>query len=750
MFKKEELVKMWMGSGLIPQIKDEKERPEDIGEKYVWQLARKSFFDLVPTTHPYSNYYKQYYIIHDLLHDLARNVSFGECLRLDSGGCIHDMHTIRHLWIANFSKLTVEDVTAISSFKSLRTLVIENSSGIDNIHITALEKVVQILTSLRLLSLKGIPMFCFAERANKHLRYVSFSGMAEVHGLSKLYHLQVLIAGKRIVIASEQLKKLGNLSNLRYVSYGTNGFGEFHVGGLTSLQELHNFQIIKKEGYQISSLRNLNSLCKLQICNLENIGSHGEVVEAELNKKVHLTSLSLNWSETNDAPKDDEDLIIDKLEPHIRLESLEIAGYNGIRFPTWINHFSVINKYMVSMELRRCRNWMFLPALGNLHHLKHLELQNLAELEQIGQPLDVSLPPNMKTLVVEGCKKLSELPLLPPSLARIEICDVGLTILPRIDDQQDNEMDFEGMPPQLVSVIISECSNLTSLEGSFLMQERYIKTLRVLNIVDCRKLKCAPLLFGKMNNLTEFSIGSCYLLRVMEKVDDRLLPRTLQELSIVQCGDLQLPLLASLPGLTNLTSLSLRNCSRVRSLPSSGVFKSLAALRELFVTECIALSSMGGLGALSHLAWLEITACEKLLEAANRGEIGHVVQDFSLQVYSLWVDSPRMLNMQPLRRLSNTKSLIISVVGYVNISDEWISKNESSLKRLEFDAPPSGMPFPDLPSSLESFIIRNCNPELEERWTRKETTEWNKISLIPRVRIGMRYAQIFFSHPGAY
>jgi hypothetical protein len=384
MFKKEELVKMWMGSGLIPQIKDEKERPEDIGEKYVWQLARKSFFDLVPTTHPYSNYYKQYYIIHDLLHDLARNVSFGECLRLDSGGCIHDMHTIRHLWIANFSKLTVEDVTAISSFKSLRTLVIENSSGIDNIHITALEKVVQILTSLRLLSLKGIPMFCFAERANKHLRYVSFSGMAEVHGLSKLYHLQVLIAGKRIVIASEQLKKLGNLSNLRYVSYGTNGFGEFHVGGLTSLQELHNFQIIKKEGYQISSLRNLNSLCKLQICNLENIGSHGEVVEAELNKKVHLTSLSLNWSETNDAPKDDEDLIIDKLEPPIRLESLEIAGYNGIRFPTWINHFSVINKYMVSMELRRCRNWMFLPALGNLHHLKHLSCKTLLNWNRLG------------------------------------------------------------------------------------------------------------------------------------------------------------------------------------------------------------------------------------------------------------------------------------------------------------------------------------------------------------------------------
>jgi hypothetical protein len=184
-------------------------------------------------------------------------------------------------------------------------------------------------------------MFCFAERANKHLRYVSFSGMAEVHGLSKLYHLQVLIAGKRIVIASEQLKKLGNLSNLRYVSYGTNGFGEFHVGGLTSLQELHNFQIIKKEGYQISSLRNLNSLCKLQICNLENIGSHGEVVEAELNKKVHLTSLSLNWSETNDAPKDDEDLIIDKPEPHIRLESLVIE-FNSSRSCIF---FAVHNNY---------------------------------------------------------------------------------------------------------------------------------------------------------------------------------------------------------------------------------------------------------------------------------------------------------------------------------------------------------------------------------------------------------------------
>jgi hypothetical protein len=693
--------------------------------------------------------------MHDLLHDLARSVSFGECLRLDeSAGYMHHKHTVRHLWVAGLSKFTVDKIEKFSFFKNLRTLVIESSSDLDMARVYALEKFVKNLKGLRLLVLKRVPMFCFAKEVSKHLRYVSLSGMQKVQGLSKLYHLQILIADRSIDIGPEQLK-FGNLSRLRYVSYG---FGELFVAKLTSLQELHSFQIQAKEGYKISSLQNLSSLRKLKMCNLENIGNHEEVNEAKLNEKDHLKSLSLNWSVTNDSPNNEDVMVIEKLQPPARLENLEIAGYNGFQFPSWINHLSLTN--MVSLELRECRNWVYLPALGNLLSLKHLELQNIPELRQIGQSSDGSLPPNLRTLVVENCGNLRELPLLPSGLVQLEINKVGLAILPSMCDHHDNDMDSDGLLPKLLSVIISNCSNLTSLEGSFLLQEHCVQTIRILNIVYCEKLTSAPLLFGEMRGLTEFRIGSCYRLRMSENTDGGLLPNTLKELSMEQCGDLQLPLLDSVFGLTNLTSLSLRNCSRVKSLPSSDVFSSLRALREMFVTNCIYLSSLGGLGALAYLTWLEITDCHKLQVGAELGNFcGDLVLDFSLQVYTLWVHTTPMLEIEPVRRLHNVKNLIISV-GCVFISQRWLQQNRtslesleilkpeimlplqdlSSLKKLEFDRVRGYLPFPILPSSLESFIIRTCDRrQLLDDWTR----EGHSISCIPHVRIGM----VKFSSP---
>ncbi|XBI43907.1 hypothetical protein VPH35_108623 [Triticum aestivum] len=751
-FKKEDIVKMWMGSGLILRTEGGTERLEDMGGRYFVQLARKSFFTFVPTVNPYQKYCTEYYVMHDLLHELSCNVSIGECLRLESGGFLHHKCTVRHLWVANFSKLSCEEIKAISCFKSLRTLVMEDSYHVSADHVDALQEVIKTVKCLRLLSLKGITKFYFPnEVANKHLRYISVSRMEEIHGLSKLYHLQVLTAAKRIGTTSEQVENMENLFHLRYVSYGSNGFGEFPVGRLTSLQELYNFKIQSVEGYRISSLKNLTSLCKLQMCNLENVGSHEEVIEAKLNEKSYLGSLSLNWSETNDVPIEDS-LVLDKLEPHARLENLEIAGYSGVRFPSWINDPPLVN--MVSLELRQCKNWVYLPSLGNLQLLKHLELQNLTGLKQIGQSSADSFPQNLKTLVVEGCQGLRKLPLLPLTLMQLEISNVGLDILPGIVAHHDN-VGSEAMPPKLVSVIISNCSNLTTLAESFLMREHYICTLRILKIVDCKKLIHAPLSFGSMNDLTEFRIGCCYSLRMMQKVDGGLLPCTLKELSMVQCGDLQLPLLDSLVGLTNLTSPSLCNCSRVKSLPSSEVFRSLTALREMVITNCIFLSSLGGLGALSYLSWLEITDCRQLLVAAQSGEMnGHSLVEISLKVYSLWIQTPSMLHMEPLSRLCNTKNLIISV-GCGTISRQWMRQNRylesleilkpeimlwlerfSSLKRLEFDVVPCRLPFPGLPSSLESFIIRKCDPEVAESWKKKESFQWNKISRIGHVRIG--------------
>lgn len=754
-FNKEELVKMWMASGLIEQDTRD-ERPEDTGERYLMQLTSKSFFTFVPIEYPCGQDYMGYYTMHDMLHDLARTVSLGECLRLVPSNNKYNIQTVRHMWIANFSKLTTDEIMALSHSKHLRTLVIDDSHDTSEDYIALLEKAVENLKCLRLLVLKNIPKFHFPSKAaNKHLRYLHFSGTQEVCGFAKLYHLQVLTVSDGIRADMKETKELGSISSLRYVSYGDKGFGVFPVGGLHSLQELHNFKIQSKDGYRISSLCNLTSLCELKVSCLENVGSMGEVVEAELNKKHRLKSLSLSWSEQNVSSRAEDESVIEKLEPHGNLKKLEISGYGGAELPTWIKYVSLTN--LVSLKLRQCLNWQYLPDLGKLERLKHLEMQKLTGLEYIGQSSEKSLPPNMMSLVVKDCEKLCILPLLPLSLMQLELEKVGLTNLPIMSDTH-GEMGFEGTPPRLFSVIIIKCSNLTSLEGSFLQQEHCIRGLRILNIVDCDKLESALLLFGKMNDLTEFHIGRSVRLKMKEKVDGALLPGTLKQLAIVRCGELQGPLQKSLLGLTNLTSLNIHRCS-MESLPSSDVFKSLTALRNMVVEECMSLTSLGGLGALSYLTWLKITGCEKLLSVIKSGkrrradeEFSH--EEFSLQVYLLWVDRFSVVNLQPLRRLRNTKSLIIETSGDT-YPHEWMEQNRESLESLEIDKGGCEQTlqalcslkrfeihdanertyFPAaLPTSLDYFIVRNYYGNVEERW--RWSSEWNMISRITHVRIG--------------
>ncbi|KAG0533093.1 hypothetical protein BDA96_04G162600 [Sorghum bicolor] len=89
-FTKEELVHIWMGSGLIQQLMVNKtpeagmelvgnKTPEVIGMEYLDALTRKSFFEVKSRPRSsraircniFDEYYEELYVIHDLLHELA-------------------------------------------------------------------------------------------------------------------------------------------------------------------------------------------------------------------------------------------------------------------------------------------------------------------------------------------------------------------------------------------------------------------------------------------------------------------------------------------------------------------------------------------------------------------------------------------------------------------------------------------------------------------------------------------------------
>jgi hypothetical protein len=166
---------------------------------------------------------------------------------------------------------------------------------------------------------------------------------------------------------------------------------------------------------------------------------------------------------------------------------------------------------------------------------------------------------------------------------------------------------------------------------------------------------------------------------------------------------------------------------------------------------------------LPYLTWLEIRDCHSL-RCTGRSDCLEANEIPTLEVYSLWVHSQANLNLWPLRRLCDTKSLIITIL-YHDIPWQWLLQNSMSLesleilkpdvklpldglyflKRLEFDLAPRLKDFPFLPPSLECLIIRKCDAELERHWTTPTTDEGKSISRICHVRLGITI--FFFSFP---
>uniref|UniRef100_A0A453JLR9 Disease resistance protein RGA4 n=1 Tax=Aegilops tauschii subsp. strangulata TaxID=200361 RepID=A0A453JLR9_AEGTS len=776
-FEKKELVQLWIGSGLISEFASDTQTLEVTAELFLSQLTRKSFFDLKSKS---SALKQESYVMHDLMHELAKNVSIGECAKIDDPVQLKDeKDTLRHLCIVNIHSFSADEIKRFSHFKNLRTIIIYNECEVGNDVVCAVEMVVESSKSLRLFHSELRNTFSFADKfaSLKHLRYIYLHQISPdtICGVAKLYHLMVLRCGMGLETETYEVRYLGNLERLRYVSYGVHGFGCFGISRLTSLQELHDYQVGGRICNEISAIGSLRDLRELGVQGLENVRNYEEAKNAKLKEKQHLDELCLEWSKSEQIMTDG--LILDHLEPHANIKVLQIQGYEGPRVPFWIENRSVKN--LVSLRLISCINWEYLPSLGELELLKLLMLDHLPKLRQIGRPSDMSsnsmellLPQSLDTLVVIECRKLRELPILPPSLVSLQIRHVWLTKLPMIG--KISSESIESKSSKLTEIIITGCPCLTSLEGSLLEQKLYMGALRVLKVDDCIQLESASIPFEEMKELKELKVKTCPKLRTTRDARDKLVPLSLRELTIAQCGDLELSLLGSLQLLTNLSRLELENCSSLVSLPSMDVFKSLGSLRIIYIDGCENLSSLGGLGSLPFLIWLSIVGCSKLTEAVGTsltrvasgfgsgGEEEQLVETgSSLQICSLKIDLPSLLLLEPLKSLCHTEYLDISNGSEMeSLPERWLLQNRTSLQGLDItkadslrSLPPSMQDLcslkelwlfgagqlrslPYLPSSLKKLNITGCHPELEKEIITHGSPEWNKISHIPYATIG--------------
>ncbi|CAL5382851.1 unnamed protein product [Camellia sinensis] len=389
-FEEEELVFLWMAEGFIQ--KQRKKQMEDVGGEYFQELLSRSFFQ------PSSTGKRSKFVMHDLINDLAQVVARDTCFRLDDK--LKDQEQYINLKKVRHSSYMQEYYEGMKKFEifdramHLRTFLPFDLQNISNYSVAS-NVPLNLLPKLRCLRVLNMSRYYIREVPNsvgdlKHLRYLNFSStlIEELpESLSSLYNLQTLMLRE-----CRNLKRLptnlGNLTDLRHLdTTGAHSLEEIPlgIGKLASLQTLSNFIVTKNNGHQLRELGNLIYLRgKLCLSGLQNVVVPLDAREANLNDKMGLDVLSMEWSIYWDDSRGGrvETKVLNMLQPHKNLKELHIKGYLGTGFPIWIGDPLFSN--MADLSLDNCGNCASLPPLGQLPSLKKLYIKGMRVLKHVG------------------------------------------------------------------------------------------------------------------------------------------------------------------------------------------------------------------------------------------------------------------------------------------------------------------------------------------------------------------------------
>ncbi|KAJ0982021.1 hypothetical protein J5N97_010276 [Dioscorea zingiberensis] len=278
--------------------------------------------------------------------------------------------------------------------------------------------------------------------------------------------------------------------------------------------------------------------------------------------------------------------------------------------------------------------------------------------------------------------------------------------------------------------------------------------------------------------LEMLTISECPNLMTVVPSDDHhqssggaLLPESLIDLTIIDCGFLDTYMGRCLMGLTGLSVLRLHTCQHMTSLPTAGELMHLTSLQCLQIEECELLESVGGLHVLlSSLRDLFVLKCPRLF--TDLKSAADVANDIPADVdalspphglsffFRLSVDNlsllPVLLSRKGLESLTSLGFFRSSQnTDFTREQEEWfqhlpslhtlmfymcerlpsLPSNLTSLTRLKhldiLDCPQVSS-LPALPMSLKYLNMKRCHPELEQR-CREGGPGWDLIKHIPHI-----------------
>ncbi|KAL5221150.1 hypothetical protein ABZP36_025863 [Zizania latifolia] len=719
-FKRDELIDLWIAQGFV-KATGSVDKTGDVCQDYFDELVSCSFLQAI-------NVYgskNKWFIIHDLLHELAVMVAGNDCFRVEGGETKELPPDVRHLFVRSSNQTKVTE--QICKLENLHTLILTTSFGGLGITIDELKSMTKRLKKLRVLhvDIQGYMVKIPARICKlKHLRFLRIHSpwSEKVHlpkKLDRMYHLQILeLCGAGVldfskVLNMSHLVSLRDIRNSGFLFPNSDVPGFPGIGELKSLRELSDFRVRKDKGYELQQLKGMNHLRgRLRISGLESVESKDKALEAKLSDKKHLTSLSLQWSWSSPEQQlscspDLQVEILEGLCPPPQLTELEISQYGGSRYPNWMSseNRTGLFRSLQNLTLFQCHNLEALPEIGELFiHLRVLRLVVLPNLRRLPR-----LPDTLKSLEIRRCDTLV--------VAGQEDVDRVRSLFVQKASQTDpplnispEEIDrFAGEQPdrfdKMLSSIFGRCGSSLPprLIRGHVRQEVYSQIMLPASV---------DRLIISYSYVTDTALKNC---------------------------------LSS--GSASLASLNLRGLPFLTEIPRE-VMQSLAVLSDLSIEECLQFTRLRGLNHLSRLQHLSITKCPNIraLEEGDKVQalLGLAIDDIRLvpqllseegcsSLWNLRIDGSQELKGEGiLQQLASLTSLDLSCCSWDSLPTNLATL--TSLEHLRLDYCKNIRSLPELPASLRSFELDDCNPLFVKSCQKAGDPNWQKITHVAMKR----------------
>ncbi|XP_039129552.1 putative disease resistance RPP13-like protein 1 [Dioscorea cayenensis subsp. rotundata] len=405
-----------------------------------------------------------------------------------------------------------DSTTWIGNFKHLRHLSVKS-----NIIWDALPQLVCQLYNLQTLDLKNCVLQEMPSEIGNliNLRCLALSSFSVVQLPESIGHLHNLhtLDVQSCYNLQELPQGISNLVKLQYLFIPSGAKLPHGIGKLTNLETLVYFRVGRADQIGkhcgIEELKNLvNIKGKLCISELEKLVSVDSVIVGNLKTKCKLKDLKLNWGcpqhpdEDNVCSEEMNFLVLERLQPHYNISSLEIDGYKGCDLPAWLGDPSFSK--LTSIDFSSCKQIQDFPWLtARLPSLTSLSLYKFEKMKSVAHEGEVSFPalevlsfsnmqeweswssvmdkvfPKLKNLSIQTCPKICQL----PSFESL----VTLT-LSNCENLRDVTVHHDAAcPSRLNELFIINCRQLSSLLGM-----KYLNSLTQLTVETCPELQFLP------------------------------------------------------------------------------------------------------------------------------------------------------------------------------------------------------------------------------------------------------------------